>query len=120
MFTAVALAGALLAGCHFEESGLHWGADAGEPDDPDPTDPDPPDPGAPDASPSPDADPPPDIDAAPTCDDGFDLCPDGCVDLDADDRNCGECGLKCGKDKFCDEGQCREGGGGGGSWNGGH
>jgi len=106
-FIGWAVAGALLVGCHFEQGGLHWGADAGSPDDPEPDDP-----GSPDGGPSVDALEPADIDAAPTCEDQLADCPDGCVDLDTDDHNCGECDRRCRKDEICDQGQCVDDGGG--------
>jgi cysteine-rich repeat protein len=41
-----------------------------------------------------------------TCDEGFDPCDDGCVDLGLDDFNCGRCGRPCDVDQTCVAGQC--------------
>lgn len=46
------------------------------------------------------------------CAEGELSCPEGCVDLLTDSRNCGACGLVCEAGFSCSEGACMPGGGG--------
>jgi hypothetical protein len=40
------------------------------------------------------------------CDDGFDRCDAGCVNLDQDRANCGACGRTCAAAEICQQGGC--------------
>lgn len=42
----------------------------------------------------------------PSCMEGEDLCEDSCIDVTADDANCGGCGVMCGAGLICMESDC--------------
>jgi hypothetical protein len=46
------------------------------------------------------------VDEGPACKDDLELCGLGCVDLQTDKFNCGECGKECGFGAGCSDGDC--------------
>lgn len=46
-------------------------------------------------------------------------CSSGCVDLSADEDNCGSCGERCAADGICEDGTCERGASPGGAHGGG-
>ncbi len=96
-------------GCSFDSSGFTY------PDDTADVDAGLADPATPDAAPMsmpPDAQPPPRPPPDAGCVGAYDLCEEHgepiCVDLQNDDRNCGECGNRCGGSEICLDGECQD------------